>query len=140
MNTEFLGIIATFLLTLVIAIPLGKYLAKVFAGEKVWTDFLKPLESKIYKLSGINPKEQMDWKQHLKVLLLINSVWLIYGFFVLLYQDKLPFNPDGNPGMTPDLAFNTIISFVANCNLQHYSGESGVSYLSQQYVLMFFNL
>ena len=137
MNSELLGIIATFLLTLVIAIPLGKYLAKVFAGEKVWTDFLKPIESGIYKLSGINPKEQMDWKQHLKVLVLINTVWLVYGFFVLLYQDKLPFNPDGNPGMPADLAFNTIISFVANCNLQHYAGESGVSYLSQQYVLMF---
>ncbi|WP_379091191.1 potassium-transporting ATPase subunit KdpA [Pedobacter sp. UC225_65] len=137
MNTEFLGIIATILLTLVIAIPLGKYLAKVFGGEKVWTDFLNPLEKGIYKLSGINPKEQMNWKQHLKVLLLINSVWLVYGFVVLIYQDKLPLNPDGNPGMTPDLAFNTIISFVANCNLQHYSGESGVSYLTQQYVLMF---
>ncbi|MFF5383630.1 potassium-transporting ATPase subunit KdpA [Pedobacter suwonensis] len=137
MNTELTGIIATFLLTLVIAIPLGKYLAKVFAGEKVWTDFLKPLETGIYKLSGINIKEQMNWKQQLKALLTINVLWLFYGFFVLIFQDKLPFNPDGNPAMTPDLAFNTIISFVANCNLQHYSGESGVSYLTQQYVLMF---
>lgn len=138
MNTEFLGIVATFLLTLLIAIPLGKYLAKVFAKEKVWTDFLNPLENGIFKLSGINPKEQMDWKQHLKILLLINTIWLFYGFFILLYQDKLPFNPDGNPAMSADLAFNTIISFVANCNLQHYSGETGVSYLSQQFVLMFF--
>jgi len=137
MNTEFIGIIATFLLTVAIAIPLGKYLAKVFAGEKVWTDFLKPIETLIYKLSGINIKDQMDWKQQLKVLLLINSIWLIYGFFILLYQDRLPFNPDGNPGMPADLAFNTIISFVANCNLQHYSGETGVSYLTQQFVLMF---
>lgn len=137
MNTELTGIIATFLLTLVIAIPLGKYLAKVFAGEKVWTDFLKPLETGIYKLSGINIKEQMNWKQQLKALLTINVLWLFYGFFVFIFQDKLPFNPDGNPAMTPDLAFNTIISFVANCNLQHYSGESGVSYLTQQYVLMF---
>ncbi|RZK57658.1 MAG: potassium-transporting ATPase subunit KdpA [Pedobacter sp.] len=137
MNTELLGIIATFLLTLVIAIPLGKYLAKVFAGEKVWTDFLKPLENGIYKLSGINIKEQMNWKQQLKALLTINLLWLVYGFFILIFQDKLPFNTDGNPGMTPDLAFNTIISFVANCNLQHYSGESGVSYLTQQFVLMF---
>jgi K+-transporting ATPase ATPase A chain len=137
MNTELLGIIATFLLSLAIAIPLGKYLAKVFAGEKVWTDFLKPLEKGIYKLSGINIKEQMDWKQHLKALLTINMVWLVYGFFVLIFQDKLPFNPDGNPGMTADLSFNTIISFVANCDLQHYSGETGVSYLSQQFVLMF---
>lgn len=137
MNTELLGIIATYLLTLVIAIPLGKYLAKVFAGEKVWTDFLKPVENGIYKLSGINTKEEMNWKQHMKALLTINLVWLIYGFFVLMYQDKLPLNPDGNPGMTPDLSFNTIISFVVNCNLQHYSGESGVTYLTQHFVLMF---
>jgi K+-transporting ATPase ATPase A chain len=137
MNTELLGIIATFLLTLVIAVPLGRYLAKVFAGERVWTDFLKPVESGIYRLSGINPKEEMNWKQHMKALLTINLVWLVYGFFVLIYQDKLPLNPDGNPGMTPDLSFNTIISFVVNCDLQHYSGESGVTYLTQHVVMMF---
>ena len=137
MNTELLGVIATFGLTLLIAIPLGKYLAKVFAGEKVWTDFLKPIESGIYKLSGINPKEEMNWKQHMKALLTINLVWLVYGFFVLIFQDKLPLNPDGNPGMTPDLSFNTIISFVVNCDLQHYSGESGVTYLTQHIVMMF---
>ncbi|MCD0489549.1 potassium-transporting ATPase subunit KdpA [Pedobacter sp. MC2016-14] len=137
MNTELFGIIATYLLTLVIAIPLGKYLAKVFAGEKVWTDFLKPLERGIYKLSGINPKEEMNWKQHMKALLTINLVWLVYGFFMLMYQDKLPLNPDGNPGMSPDLSFNTIISFVVNCDLQHYSGESGVTYLTQHLVMMF---
>ncbi|RVU00670.1 potassium-transporting ATPase subunit KdpA [Mucilaginibacter limnophilus] len=137
MNSEILGVIATYVLTLVIAIPLGRYLAKVFAGEKTWTDFLKPIENGIYKLSGINPNQQMNWKQHMVALLTINSVWLVYGFFVLLYQDKLPLNPDGNPGMTPDLSFNTIISFVVNCNLQHYSGETGVSYFTQHFVLMF---
>jgi K+-transporting ATPase ATPase A chain len=137
MNTEILGVIAVYLLTLVIAISLGKYLAKVFAGEKVWTDFLKPVESGILKLSGINSRVEMNWKEHMKALLSINLVWLVYGFFVLLYQDKLPLNPDGNPGMSPDLAFNTIISFVVNCNLQHYSGETGVSYLTQHFVLMF---
>ncbi|WP_199118043.1 potassium-transporting ATPase subunit KdpA [Pedobacter sp. ASV28] len=137
MNTELLGIVATFLLTLLIAIPLGKYLAKVFAGEKVWTDFLNPLEAGIFKLSGIRPKEEMNWKQHLKALLTINMLWLVYGFFMLIYQDRLPLNPDGNPGMSADLSFNTIISFVVNCNLQHYSGESGVSYFSQHFILMF---
>lgn len=137
MNTEILGVIATFLLTLLVAVPLGKYLAKVFAGEKVWTDFLTPIESGIYKLSGIDPREEMNWKQHLKAMVTINLVWLVYGFFMLMFQDRLPFNPDGNPGMSADLSFNTIISFVANCNLQHYSGETGVSYLSQQFVLMF---
>ncbi|MEJ2880625.1 potassium-transporting ATPase subunit KdpA [Pedobacter sp. GR22-6] len=137
MNTELFGIIATYGLTLVIAIPLGRYLAKVFAGEKVWTDFLKPIETVIYKLSGINPREEMNWKQHMKALLTINLVWLVYGFFILIFQDRLPLNPDGNPGMSPDLSFNTIISFVVNCDLQHYSGESGVTYLTQHVVMMF---
>lgn len=137
MNTEIFGIIASFALMLLIGIPLGKYLAKMFAGEKVWTDFMKPLETGIYKLSGINPNEPMNWKQFLKAMMCINLLWLVYGFFVLMYQDKLPWNPDGNPGMTSDLAFNTIISFVVNCNLQHYSGESGASYLVQHYIFMF---
>jgi K+-transporting ATPase ATPase A chain len=137
MNTELFGIIASFALMLVIGIPLGKYLAKMFAGEKVWTDFMKPLENGIYKLSGINPNEPMNWKQFLKAMMYINLLWLVYGFFVLMNQDKLPLNPDGNPGMTADLAFNTIISFVVNCNLQHYSGESGASYLIQHFIFMF---
>ncbi len=137
MNTELLGIIASFLITLLIAIPLAKYLAKMFAGEKVWTDFMRPLENGIFKLSGVKPNEPMDWKQFLKSMLTINILWLVYGFFVLIHQDKLPLNPDGNPGMTPDLAFNTIISFVANCNLQDYSGETGATYLTQHFIFMF---
>jgi K+-transporting ATPase ATPase A chain len=137
MNSELTGILASFSITLLIGIPLGKYLAKMFAGEKVWTDFLKPIESGIYKLSGINPNEPMDWKRFLKAMMVINSLWLVYGFFVLMFQGKLPLNPDGNPGMSADLAFNTILSFVANCNLQHYSGESGVTYFTQHFILMF---
>ncbi len=137
MQTELLGIFASFFITLLIAFPLGKYLAKMFAGEKVWTDFLKPLETGIFKLAGIKPDAPMDWKQFLKAMMTINILWLVYGFFVLIYQDKLPLNPDANPGMTPDLAFNTIISFVVNCNLQHYSGESGATYLTQHFIFMF---
>jgi len=137
MNTELLGIIVTYAVTLLIGIPLGVYLAKMFAGEKVWTDFLKPIEKGIYKLSGINPNESMNWKQHMKALLTINMVWLVYGFFALMFQDKLPLNPDGNAGQSPDLAFNSIISFVVNCNLQHYSGESGATYFTQHFVFMF---
>jgi potassium-transporting ATPase potassium-binding subunit len=137
MNTELLGIIASFAITMLIAIPLGKYLAKMYAGEKTWTDFLKPIERGIYKLSGINPNEPMNWKQFLKAMMTINILWLVYGFFVLMYQDKLPLNPDGNAGQSADTAFNTIISFVANCNLQHYSGESGATYLTQHFIFMF---
>ena len=137
MNTELTGIIVTFIITLAIAILLGKYMAKMYAGEKVWTDFLKPLEKWMFKLGGVNPKEHMNWKQFLKAMLTINILWVLYGFFVLIYQDKLPLNPDGNPGMTPDLSFNTIISFLANCNLQDYSGETGATYLTQHFIFMF---
>jgi len=137
MTTEILGVIITYALTLLLAWPLGKYIAKVFKGERTWSDFMAPLERLFYKLSGINPKEEMNWKQHLKALLTINLVWFVYAFFALLFQDKLPLNPDGNPGQTPDLAFNTAISFVVNCNLQHYSGESGVTYFTQLFVLEF---
>ncbi|HEU4555350.1 MAG TPA: potassium-transporting ATPase subunit KdpA [Chitinophaga sp.] len=137
MTTAILGIIVTYGLTLALAWPLGKYIAKVFKGEKTWLDFMALPERLFYKLAGINPKEEMNWKQHLKALLTINLVWFVYAFFVLMFQDKLPLNPDGNPGQTPDLAFNTAISFVVNCNLQHYSGETGVTYFVQLFVLAF---
>ena len=137
MNTELLGVIATYALTLIIAIPLGRYIAKMFKGERTWMDFLAPLERFIYKICGINPKEEMNWKQHLKALLTINMLWFVYAFFLLIFQDKLPLNPDGNPGQTPDLAFNTAISFLINCNLQHYSGETGLTHFTQLFVITF---
>jgi K+-transporting ATPase ATPase A chain len=137
MNTELSGVILTFLLTVLLAFPLGKYIAKVFKGERTITDFMNPVERFIFRVSGINPSAGMDWKQFLKALLSINLLWFVYAFFALIFQDKLPLNPDGNPGQTPDLAFNTAISFLANCNLQHYSGETGVTYFTQLFVLAF---
>lgn len=137
MNTEIFGVVTVFLLTIVLAIPIGKYIAKVYLGDKTFLDpIFNPIERLIFKISGINDKEEMNWKQHLKALLSVNLGWFILCFFVLLFQGNLPLNPDGNPSMSPDLAFNTAISFVVNCNLQHYSGESGLSYLGQL-MLMF---
>jgi K+-transporting ATPase ATPase A chain len=138
MNTNLIGVIAILVLSVSLAIPLGRYMAKVYRGDKVWTDFMGPLERLIYRLGGVNPQEEMSWQRFLRALLTINLLWFVYGFVILLYQGALPFNPDGNPNMTPDLAFNTVISFVVNCNLQHYSGETGLSYLSQVFVVMFF--
>lgn len=137
MTSEILGVILIFLLTLLLAYPLGKYISKVFKGEKTFTDFMNPFERFIFRISGIDPKESMNWKQFLKAMLTINLLWLVYAFFMLIFQDKLPLNPDGNPGQTPDLAFNTAISFLVNCNLQHYSGESGLTYLTQLFVITF---
>ena len=137
MNTEIAGVIFMYLLAIALAIPLGKYVAKVFKGEKTWLDFMAPLERLIYKFSGIDPNREMNWKQHLKALLTVNLVWLIYAFFCLLFQSHLPLNPDKNPGQSPDLAFNTAISFVTNTNMQDYSGESLATYYTQLFVLMF---
>lgn len=137
MNGDLLGIITIFLATTGLAIVLGKYIARVFSGEKTFLDFLQPVEKGIYQLSGIDPSESMDWKQFLKALLTLNMLWLVYAFLMLIFQDQLPLNPDGNPAQTPDLAFNTAISFLVNCNLQHYSGESGLTYFTQLFVVTF---
>ncbi|GGG29152.1 potassium-transporting ATPase subunit KdpA [Hymenobacter glacieicola] len=137
MINELLGIGAIYFLTLVLALPLGHYLARVFKGEKNLLDFLRPVESSIFRLSGIDARREMSWQQHLVALLTINLVWFLLAMLVLSTQGSLPLNPDQNPSMSPDLAFNTAISFLVNCNLQHYSGESGLSYLSQIVVITF---
>ncbi len=137
MNTELTGVIVTYLLTVILACPLGKYIAKVFSGEKTLLDFMKPIERFIFRICGIDPDKEMNWKEFLKAMLTINVLWFVYGFFMFIFQDNLPFNPDGNPGQTPDLAFNSIISFVTNTNLQDYSGESGATYLTQLFVFTF---
>lgn len=137
MNTEIFGVVLIFIVSIMLAIPLGKYIARIYAGDKTFGDAIfNPIEKFLFKTSGINADAEMNWKQHLKALLSINMVWFFLCFFVLLGQGYLPFNPDHNPSMSPDLAFNTAISFLVNCDLQHYSGESGISYLSQM-VLMF---
>jgi len=137
MNTEIIAIIVMFLGTIALAIPLGKYIAKVYAGDRtIFDPVFNPIERLFYKLTGIDPKVEMSWKQHMVALLSINMIWFLLGMLVLMGQGSLPLNPDQNPSMTADLAFNTVISFVVNCNLQHYSGETGVSYLGQ-YWLMF---
>ena len=137
MNNEILGVIITFLITVLLAYPLGMYISKVFKGEKTITNFMNPVERFLFRVCGINPNESMNWKQFLKAMLTINMLWLVYAFFLLVFQHRLPLNPDGNPGQTPDLAFNTAISFLVNCNLQHYSGESGVTYFTQLFVITF---
>lgn len=137
MNTEVVGIIITFGIALVLAFPLGKYISNVFSGKRTLLDFLNPVERFIYKFCGIDAKQEMNWKQNMKALLTINLVWFVYAFIMLITQGSLFLNPDGNPSQTPDLAFNTAISFLVNCDLQHYSGESGVTYLTQVAVVTF---
>ncbi len=138
MTSELLGVLSIYALAIALAIPFGKYIARVYSGERTWLDpIFNPLERLFFKLSGIDPTLEMNWKHHLSALLGINLLWFFLAMFVLMNQGWLPWNPDGNPSMSPHLAFNTAVSFLVNCNLQHYSGESGMSYLGQIFCLMF---
>ena len=137
MNTELIGVISTFVITVLLAIPFGKYIAKVYNKEKTWLDFISPVERFIFRICGIDTSKEMTWKQNIAALLTINMIWFVYAFVMLLTQGSLFLNPDGNPSMTPDLSFNTAISFMVNCNLQHYSGQSGLTYLTQLTVITF---
>jgi len=106
--------------------------------EKTWLDKLfNPLDRLFFKLSGIDPTKEMNWKQHLIALLTINLVWFLFAMAVLMNMSWLPLNPDHNPSMTADCAFNTAISFISNTNLQHYSGETGMSYFGQLVLMLF---
>ena len=138
MNTEILGVILQWVALTVLCYPLGRYIAKVYRGERTWLDFMAPLERGIYKVCSIDPDEDMDWKKFLKALLMVNLFWFFWGMVLLCCQSWLPLNPDGNANQTPDLAFNTCISFMVNCNLQHYSGETGLTYFTQLFVIMLF--
>ena len=137
MSNGILSIVIVYGLTILLAIPLARYISKIFSGQKTITGFMAPLERLIFRMCRINPSEPMNWKQFLKAMLTINLLWFVYAFFMFLFQDKLPMNPDHNPAQTPDLAFNTAISFLTNCNLQDYSGETGVTYLTQVFVITF---
>ena len=137
MNTEILGVVFTYVLTVALAIPLGRYAGKVFNHESTWLDkVFNPVDKLFFRLSGIDAAREMNWKQHLAALLTINVVWFIVSMLVLTNMSWLPLNPDGNPSMPGDLAFNTSVSFVTNTNLQHYSGEGSMSYLGQLILML----
>lgn len=138
MNSEIISVLLLFGLAALLAYPLGHYIAGVYSNGPHWSDrVFGPLERLFWRLSGINAGRDMPWQMHLKALLTINVVWFFWAIFVLMNQGWLPWNPDGNASMSPDLAFNTAASFVVNCNLQHYSGETGATYFSQIFALMF---
>lgn len=137
MNTELLGVVLMFAIAIALAIPLGRYIGNVFNYNPTWLDLIfDPLDKLFFKLSGIDPAKEMTWKQHLLALLGINLIWFILSMVVLTNMSWLPLNPDGNPSMSADLAFNTSVSFVTNTNLQHYSGETGISYLGQLILML----
>jgi len=138
MNTEIIGILFILITTILLSIPLGKYIAKVYENKHTWLDpVLSQIDKLIFRLASIKPEKEMTWKQHLIALLTINLLWFIFSMLVLMNMGWLPLNPDGNPSMSASLAFNTSVSFISNTNIQHYSGETAVSYLGQLMLMLF---
>jgi K+-transporting ATPase ATPase A chain len=126
-----------FAVAVFLAVPLGKYLSRVYKEEKSLLDFLQPLETRLYRFCRINVQTGMNWKQYLSAIFIINGIWFAWAMLILLFQGKLFLNPAHNPSMDWSLALNSAISFLTSTNLQHYAGESGATYLSQMAVFMF---
>ncbi|MFI4942839.1 MAG: potassium-transporting ATPase subunit KdpA [Burkholderiales bacterium] len=138
MGLEYTAVVFTIAFTIATSALLGGYMAKVFTGKRTFLDpvFL-PIEKLVLRVTGVDPSEEQDWKQYSKSLLVSNVVMWLATFAIVTLQKWLPLNPDGIANMEPTLAFNTISSFTTNTNLQHYSGETGLSYLSQMIVISF---
>ncbi|MFT8348672.1 potassium-transporting ATPase subunit KdpA [Clostridium saccharoperbutylacetonicum] len=135
---EWIQIIITLLLFVLIVVPLGKYLYCVSTGEKILVDkFFDPIDNFIYKICRINKTEEMNWKEYAFSIITVNAVMVFIGYIILRAQGLLFLNPNKIDGMEQSLSFNTIISFMTNTNLQDYSGESGLSHLSQMIVIIF---
>jgi K+-transporting ATPase ATPase A chain len=121
--------------------PMGLYLMRVLdAKGGTWLDpILKPLERVTYKVMGVRNDGEQDWRQYTWAMLLFSLVGCVFTYVILRLQNHLPLNPQGFGALTPDLAFNTAISFTTNTNWQSYSGESTMSYFSQMVALVIHN-
>ena len=138
MTLEFAAVAFTIAFTIATSIPLGGYMARVFTGKRTWLDpVLLPVERLVLRLTGVDADESQNWKRYSISLLSSNVVMWLATWTIVTLQQYLPLNPDGIGNMEPALAFNTISSFTTNTNLQHYSGETGLSYLSQMFVITF---
>jgi K+-transporting ATPase ATPase A chain len=125
--------IGLYLLTLVLlAKPLGSYMARVFQGQQVFLSaIIAPAERFVYRFVGIQANEEMSWKRYAALMLLFNLAGLLLLYAFLRFQSILPLNPQGLSSVRPDLSFNTAISFVSNTNWQSYGGEGTLSYFTQ---------
>ena len=129
--------LATLALAIVVITPfLGRYIYRVMEGERVFlSPVVRPVERLIYRVCGVDETVEQGWKGYAVSVLAMAFVAIIAGYIVFRLQDVLPLNQGGIPPMTPELAFNTSVSFETNTNWQNYSGETGATYLSQATVL-----
>jgi potassium-transporting ATPase potassium-binding subunit len=119
-------------LTIAAAYPIGAYMADVFDNRRTFlTQIIAPIERALYRLAGVDPDIEQKWHEYAIAMVLFGGVCMFGLYALLRLQGWLPLNPQGFPGVSPDLAFNIAISFITNANWQAYSGETTLSHLSQ---------
>ena len=112
--------------------PLGWYMTRVFNGERtLLSPVLRPVEGALYGLGGVDEKREQHWLTYTVAMLFFHVGGFLILYFLMRFQDRLPFNPAGQSAVAPDLSFNTAISFITNTNWQNYGGEGTMSYLTQ---------
>ena len=123
------------LLALIVGIlvrPLGGYLARVYAGERTLLQpILRPIETAFYRLAGVDASAEQKWSEYAVALLIFQAVGTVALYLLLRMQSQLPVNPQALPGLSPDLSFDTAISFVTNTSWQSYSGEATLGHFAQ---------
>jgi len=134
-----------FVVLLLVTKPLGLYMAAVFEGGRTWLHpALRPLERAAYRLTGVREEQEQSWTQYAAALLAFSLMGFVFAYLIQRLQGILPFNPAhmgtvqaprGATAVTPDLAFNTAVSFVTNTNWQAYSGETTLSTFVQMAAL-----
>lgn len=129
---EWLQLALYFTILLLLVVPLGAYMARVYQNEKTFLDpLLAPVEQLFYRVCGINPQQEMNWKTYALAMLVFNALGFLMLYGLQRVQQVLPLNPQMLDAVAPDSAFNTAVSFASNTNWQAYSGETTMSYLTQ---------
>ena len=133
---SWLQLIIYLVILIALAKPLGLFMTRVYQGERTFLDpVIKPAEKLIYRLSGVNPEAEMNWKVYALTMLLFNGLGLLVVYLLQRLQGVLPLNPQGFGAVAPDSSWNTAVSFATNTNWQGYGGETTMSYLTQMLAL-----
>ena len=129
---SWLQLIFYLVVLIALAKPLGMFMARVYQSERTFLDpILRPVEKLIYRLCGVRPDEEMNWKVYAIAMLLFNCLGLLVVYALQRLQGFLPLNPQGFGAVSPDSSWNTAVSFATNTNWQGYGGETTMSYLTQ---------
>jgi K+-transporting ATPase ATPase A chain len=133
---EIIQIVLFFGLGIALTPPVGRFMAKVFKGERNFLSFLSPVEKLVYRLTGVDPKEEMTWLRYFWAVLLFAVIGFVADMAIFMTQQWLPMNPQHLPNCTWDLAFMQAWSFTCNADWQSYAGETTMSYFSQIFAIM----